>query len=523
MTGTQAAKMLLVELGYDDDIQKYSGSDWATKVNVDATKKGYYEDLEDIDVNAPLTREHAAQMVWNALQAVEVEYKYTLTGEDGNLSSKVEAQDKTEGPGSISLMADKYGAYSVKGTLARFEYTSKDEEWTYTVDGLEAVSATDYTDMFGQNVKMVVKYNDKTDKREALGIFEEDSTVLFSGVIGDLPKLAPADKDFKFDGQKYKLDNSTVAATDVYFFTHDTDISDVAVSLNDIAGKDENENNITWFDYMNFKAVDDDNDGKIDFLMVYPVLIEKVANRPTDTFKLVGYTDPFTLEDVTAYDGMAKDDYVVWTPAENTADDTDVFVKANLISGEIQTRDGKDVTVDGTAYTIHDAYTDDYGHNDVDYAPGTTLTDAVEYNGYIFDTDARGGTDVSDYVIVVAGDNNGYGSTVKLLFSDGSKKVVDLKEFKGVDGLTGDAAKQVVNPLVLMNAEESSLSTSTTSRSSFQALVPSLSASSTTKTTLGRYLSGTSTSALASAREPLSEPSLSALLMYRMVVSLVMM
>ena len=34
VTATQAAKMLLVELGYDDDLQKYSGSNWATQVNI---------------------------------------------------------------------------------------------------------------------------------------------------------------------------------------------------------------------------------------------------------------------------------------------------------------------------------------------------------------------------------------------------------------------------------------------------------------------------------------------------------
>ena len=444
VTATQAAKMLLVELGYKADIAKYEGDEWATYVNIDATKKGYYTDLEDLDVNAPMSREHAAQMIWNALQAVEVEYKNILvTDENGNLTSKVDVQDKAyngsenTGLNVLTLLMDKYGAYTREGTLAKFDYNAKDNEWTYTVRGNEGVSASDYTDLYGQNVKMVLKPNDSKHRVDTLGIFAKDSVVLFSGVIGDLPKLAATDKNFKFDDVKYKLDNSTVQATNVYFFTHDTFVSATAESLNDIAGGTE-----TWYDYMNFNAIDDDDDGKIDFLMVFPVFIEKVANRPTETFKLVDYADPFTLEDVTAYDGMAKDDYVVWTPAENTKDDTDVFVKANLVAGDIDSRDDKDITLDGTPYTIHIDYIDRYSHGDPDYAPGTTLIDAVEYNGYIFDADARGTTDVSDYAVVVAGDNTGYGSTVKLLFSDGTKKVVDLKEFKGVNGLEGDNAKK---------------------------------------------------------------------------------
>ena len=442
VTATQAAKMLLVELGYDDDLQKYSGADWATKVNVDATKKGYYEDLEDIDVNAPLTREHAAQMIWNALQAKEVEYDYTLIGQDGNLSSNVTAIDKKE-----TLMEDKYGALVLEGTLANFEYKSKDSKWTYTVGAVttednapvltgdvEASSATDYTGMYAQNVKMVFKKNASTGKYDALGIFEEDSSVLFSGVIGDLPKLAGGDDSFKFDGTKYKLDNGTVDATNVYFFQHDSKCFENSVTLNAYAGyDDDNSENVTKNDYQSFKAIDDDNDGKIDFLVVTPVQIEKVANRPTDTFKLTKVdaaipayfhhsSDSYTVEDVTAYDGIAKDDWVVHTYAANTADDTDVFVKANLVNGKITSRDLPDIYVDGTKYALAATYTEES-------KPGTTLADAVEYNGYIFDADASGATDVSDYVIVLAGDQTGYGSTVKLLFTDGTKKVVDLKTF----------------------------------------------------------------------------------------------
>ena len=109
------------------------------------------------------------------------------------------------------------------------------------------------------------------------------------------------------------------------------------------------------------------------------------------------YNDSYTVEDVTAYDGIAKDDWVVHTYAANTADDTDVFVKANLVNGKITSRDLPDIYVDGTKYALAATYTEES-------KPGTTLADAVEYNGYIFDADASGATDVSDYVIVLAGE-----------------------------------------------------------------------------------------------------------------------
>ena len=45
VTATQLAKMLLVCLGYDADIEEFTGNAWDTNVNVVATQKGLYEGL----------------------------------------------------------------------------------------------------------------------------------------------------------------------------------------------------------------------------------------------------------------------------------------------------------------------------------------------------------------------------------------------------------------------------------------------------------------------------------------------
>ena len=47
-----------------------------------------------MDVSAAVTRDQAAQMVWNALQAKEVGYTYTLVSENGQLISKPTLEDK---------------------------------------------------------------------------------------------------------------------------------------------------------------------------------------------------------------------------------------------------------------------------------------------------------------------------------------------------------------------------------------------------------------------------------------------
>ena len=48
-----------------------------------------------MDTTAAITRDNAAQMVWNALNAYEVEYKTTLIADkNGQLSSQITVQDK---------------------------------------------------------------------------------------------------------------------------------------------------------------------------------------------------------------------------------------------------------------------------------------------------------------------------------------------------------------------------------------------------------------------------------------------
>ena len=114
VTASQLAKMLLVCLGYDADIEEFTGNAWDTNVNVVATQKGIYEGLSGLDVSAALTRDNAAQMVWNALQATEVTYKYTLVSENGQLVSKVELVDKTGEKGNkITLLEDKYSGAGI--------------------------------------------------------------------------------------------------------------------------------------------------------------------------------------------------------------------------------------------------------------------------------------------------------------------------------------------------------------------------------------------------------------------------
>ena len=74
VTGLQFAKMLLVALGYDAEIEKLVGNSWAINTAKLAASAGLDKGL-DVSLSAALTREQAAQMAFNAMKATLVEYE----------------------------------------------------------------------------------------------------------------------------------------------------------------------------------------------------------------------------------------------------------------------------------------------------------------------------------------------------------------------------------------------------------------------------------------------------------------
>ena len=475
VTATEAAKMLLVALGYNATVENYTGASWALKVNVQANQDGLYKGLETIDTGAALTRDNAAQMVWNALQAYVIDKSSSIDRTDGSVTD-IYTKNTT-----VDLIAKMYDGIIAKGELSAFEYNSKDAKWTYTVKLTEprtirenngelttvyyvdVVSKTDYTALLGQKVKAVYKYDKNAKENTVYGIFSVDSNVVLTGLIGDLPKMTKSDDtSFKMNGQTYKLQSGlTLATVPVYQFTtsaetalfkvdtekKDSDNNTIyrGSALWDVAGQyakaDTSINvkagdNITKYDAQKFTAVDKDGNGKIDFFMVVPFSVKKVTYVSSTQFALAGGSKT-DLDDVTAYKGMARDDYVIYTAKENTANDTATLVKADLVSGKITSTDSPNAKIGDNWYTFDFSYGSNITTN---CKPGNELKDAVVVNGYIFDVDKVNKTAITDFAVVVATEAGGVnGNQAKLLFSDGKKEVVSTdKNYKNGTVKVGD-------------------------------------------------------------------------------------
>ena len=426
VTATQMAKMLLVALGYNADNEGFTGNAWATNVNVRASQKGLYEDLENIDVNAALTRDNAAQMIWNALNAYEVEYKTTLiTDSKGQLTSQITVQDKlvqgTEGFVKITLLEDKYESNTTTGILTKIEWNDTDKEYKYTVNGTEYQTAADFSDLFGMNVKVVYTRDKKTNDIKVFGIVPKDSKVLATAILDDIEYSDT--NEIKVDGTKYKTDEDVMDATKPL---QAMAFNGTAKNLFKVSGTDKVLND-GLEGYYSAAVIDNDNDGKADLVVYLPVTVVKVTYAGT---KSITAGASYKYEDHDIVSGLKKDDYVVITAKANTAKDRANIVKADIVSGKVTATKAGKIQIDSKWYTLAGNLTVN------DYNVGDSYDVAV-YNGFAFSSDAT--EEASKDILFVsgtkafdqyAGETNG-SVDAKAYFLDGSSKTITITKLGG--------------------------------------------------------------------------------------------
>ncbi len=421
VTGTEAAKMLLVALGYKSENEGFTGASWAVNVNVKATAKGLYEGLESIDTTKALTRDNAAQMVWNALNAYEVEYKTTLVTENGQLVSKVDVQDRVVGSTNdkITLLEDKYESQTAIGQMTALDWNSSDKEYVYTVGGHDYQSAQDFTDLFGRNVKVVYTENKKTNDITVLGIVPKDSQVLATGIIDDIEYSDS--KEIKVDGTKYKTDDAASGLQALAFNG----------SKIDLFTGNKNAINTALKPFYTVSVIDNDNDGKADLVVYLPVYAAQVTSVGTKQIT-VKYQDTttvnFKFEDEDIYKGVAKDDYVVVTKADNTYDVTNIVKKMDSVAGKVTAlRDGK-VQIDGTWYT---------NLSNTTFRQDGTYTFYVIGN-FVCYADQKGAASLTDVLYVdKIGNDTSLSTQAKVYFYDGKSATITIGDVYEADGDTG--------------------------------------------------------------------------------------
>lgn len=339
VTGSQAAKMLLVAAGYQSAIEGFTGANWEIATNVRANQVGLYEDLETVNPSDGLTRDNAAQMVYNALNVTEVSYKYTLVANgDGTFNSVTELVK-----GDETVLEDKFGALKVEGVVIANEYAELDSYGKSALDeGETRIKITnedevgDFTgnfkvstgaDYLGRAVTLYVKPSAtaKTNaaKANVIGSVILDDTN--NTVVVDTSKDKLADV---LDDNKLKTDKDTVTVANVA-------ATDATRGIERI-------------------LIDNDDDGKVEYIIYNTYYFGEVTKYSTKddgsiTVKTIdGNLKKDDKADVVGFDDVAKDDYVMATEIGGKL----YVAKAEKVVGELTAYKTNDsLTVDGKKYS----------------------------------------------------------------------------------------------------------------------------------------------------------------------------
>ena len=470
VTGAEAAKMLLVALGFKSEIEGFTGANWAVNVNVRANQKGLFDELS-INPSEGLTRDNAAQMVWNALDAGVVSYDYTLITDGSSITSSPTLIDNE----SKTLLTDKFKVAKLEGVIVA------NENATSTGTAVEK-----------EDVTVLLLTSDDADSKQDEGDTITLKTATAANLLGKSVTMFA--KDWKNGAYQTVLGNPVVSSDNmIATISESSDADDVKDALKDagikevskavlvqnfIRATDEDDKELTISGMadvakltgngIEVTVISNDNDNKADFVIVTKMIAGKVSAYNAKGNDGDGYITVSALTDIAKADQIAGAEFADVKGSEDLAKDDivlyyrvgDTFYaeKADSVNVTVTSTKGNDQIKDGSntykASALSSKYDDDNN---------TVLTTAVEPDdevtlyldnfGYVVYTDAV--TAADEYMFITGSDasvKDGFESlTIKGVLSDGTEvtasvnKLDSKKLSTAFDGKTEEQAQEMVN------------------------------------------------------------------------------
>ena len=417
LTALQFGKMLLVELGYDAKAEKMVGTDWAINTSKLMAKTKLMDGI-DGSVNQVLTREKAAQMCLNALEAPMVTYEtkgssITVNGADINFGASVAKYE-------TSTIAKDQNISSQK--LTSGEYTVELGEKLYK--DLKKLGTTDAFMRSATEWKL---------KAASIGTYADKADATYTAAT----KISAIYADLGLsDGISKSKVTMYVDGEDVNYAT-DSSTKNFVKGETTKVGADGSLLNVYY-----------DNDAETITLVLINTYVGEVGavykqSSTKDAYVTIktgdGYTKPpTTIKSEYKTDAFAKGDIVAYTYSNKSGDDgIQSMALAEKVTGKMSTfTTAGSVTVGGTKYDANAksvATVKETLNGDVDN--GTEVTAYLDAYGYVLYLKANTS---KQYAVVL---DYGAGSRldparVKLLFTDGTTKKVDLDKAVYMDGTT---------------------------------------------------------------------------------------
>ena len=461
VTTQEAAKMLLVTLGYDAKKAGLVGTGWASKTNALADENGLLDDV-NTSFSGPCPRQYAAQLIYNTIDAPTVVWR-----DDAYHHTNVLDKDN-------QTVGEKYmGLKKTVATLTNVTKTSGKDTYELTLDNRKDADSTDGADaiMSFTNVAKdysALKYKTVTvlhkDRKTVFGVYATDDNTEKTGLLKNL-KMDSA-KKVKLNGTKYDLATDAQGNEKTSVYVNGSKISDnISTFVNTYGdGATLKYKNAAYLQGTSVSLLATDGTSNYSILNVKTYAVGKVTNVGSDYVNVSWKAGDKSFtetkcndDDWDWYDGIKKDDYVIMTADGNYASGHGLIEKADVVSGKVTAVKSTDaVSVGGNWYTMagRDNSNDSTvanQYNSMVVRPNTNSTvDMVVVNGYVYYTDTTKGSIEDVALLVEAAAKGGTGSKweARLIFSDGSDKTVDIeKNWEDKDNKT--------NPITAMNESDS--------------------------------------------------------------------
>ena len=444
VTAQEAAKMLLVTLGYNAEKAGLVGANWASKTNALADENGLLEDVNTSFTSA-CPRQYAAQLIYNAIDTPTVVWRddaYTNTNykdeDNQTIGEKYMGLESDTGmlvaAGKVGLDGQKYDEDQIALAHVNKNDVGKDDGDIVTLSDVTG----DYSALLGQHVKVlhkVTKTGVNNSKDKVYGVYATDKNgVLFTGISKDLDTVS-GEKKINVNGKKYDVDSKltvyTYSLSKEKFESKDQDISTAAKIATAVKALND--------DAFKISVISNDDDSKIDTIVKVPVTFSKITatTSTTVTYKVcnnkggttsVGAKLNFEDDTPEMYDGFKKDDYVF--VGTNLHTGNTAFTKAEKISGKVSASKKNEIKVDGSWYKLTHT---DKKDKVLDTNKNVELYVCGNYAYYV-DGSVSGNLDtlllksVEDTYSTLNG-----GVSAKVIFADGTEKIINIEGWKHYD------------------------------------------------------------------------------------------
>ena len=396
VTGVEAAKMLLVTMGYQPAKCGLTGVGWDQKTIGLASENKLLDDV-NVDLYSALPRQYAAQIIYNTLNADRVVWSTDANGFDWY----------TDRGGNRETVGEKYldlTTYEATLTATGKWGTSKDHMIIDTIKKINNNSLStpagpktldfseDLSNMMYQRVKVMTGKNDKV-----LGVYTLDDSV----VTANTADVGTDGAKIKIDDTKYSLQNDKVTV-------YENGANKGQMTASAFKSAYQYTGSVVTFS-------DSGDNGKFDTAVVVKPIVGKVTSASSASIVAGGKTYKFADDNIV--DGLKKDDYAVVVP--NLFNDNNDITKADVVEGAYNGVKSHEVRVAGNWYKTDDASALMSG-----ISSGNTVQLFVA-NGVAFDAKKITGTGSGEPDMALVIDTGSF-KQARVMFADGTVKTVDV-------------------------------------------------------------------------------------------------